>query len=151
MVSSYRPIGLHLMTSEDLVQVAELKDIISRELRFPTDRLKLVRKGKALEDNNGPAQLQNGGALYCSHHELLLQPWYHKPAPDGGLTTILHLVCQTISWQCWHRRCLPSTSRTLPKHPLALRRAQSMTQRASGCQRTHRPCVSALQHSFSTA
>lgn len=46
------------------MQVAELRDVISKDLRFPRDRLKLVRKGKALDENDGSAKLQDGGVLH---------------------------------------------------------------------------------------
>ncbi len=75
-----------------MVQVAELKEVISSELRFPRDRLKLVRKGKALEDIDGPAKLQDGGALHSSqYYSLLISMGTPNPGPDGGFTAVLHL------------------------------------------------------------
>ncbi|CAL8462591.1 g2124 [Coccomyxa elongata] len=61
-------------------QVAELKEVISRELRFPRDRLKLVRKGKALEDSDGPAQLQDGDSFLA----VLAPPMPPKHVQETG-------------------------------------------------------------------
>ena len=46
-----------------LAQVKELKEIISKDLRFPLDRLKLVKGGKALEDDLKAAGLLDGGVI----------------------------------------------------------------------------------------
>ena len=47
-------------------QVKELRHLISRELRFPNDRLKLIKGGSPLEDNAGHAGLADGGRTQCT-------------------------------------------------------------------------------------
>ena len=47
----------------DLAQVKELKEIISKDLRFPLDRLKLVKGGKALDDDPKAVGLLDGGVI----------------------------------------------------------------------------------------
>ena len=47
-------------------QVKELRHLISRELRFPNDCLKLIRGGSPLEDNAGHAGLADGGRMQCT-------------------------------------------------------------------------------------
>ena len=44
-----------------MTQVEQLRQIISSELRFPLDRLKLVKGGKPLDDNLKAAGLSDGG------------------------------------------------------------------------------------------
>ena len=44
-----------------MAQVEQLKQTISSELRFPLDRLKLVKGGKPLDDDLRAAGLSDGG------------------------------------------------------------------------------------------
>ena len=46
-----------------MAQVKELKEVVSRDLRFPLDRLKLVKGGKPLDDDVKAAGLADGGVL----------------------------------------------------------------------------------------
>ena len=54
----------------------ELKEVIVRELRFPLDRLKLVKGGSPLDDDAQTAALADGGvadqATMHAHDHLVL-------------------------------------------------------------------------------
>lgn len=57
----------------------ELKEVIVRELRFPLDRLKLVKGGSPLDDDAQTAGLTDGGvadqATMHAHDYLFLHPY----------------------------------------------------------------------------